>query len=135
MRTAVIALAILALPVLPAAAQPADGDMRPMGQAGPAAMSLSDFQAMQRARMMRMDTDHDGRVSLAEWAAWHAAHPGHGAGGDPARMFQRLDLNHDGYVSADEIDAASARRFARMHAGRQGGAGEGDSAPVEPLPR
>jgi hypothetical protein len=81
------------------------------------AMTVAQFQARQRRQLMRADTDHDGRISLAEWTTWRAAHPGHG---DPARMFQRLDANHDGYITPDEVDALSARRFARMDVNHDG---------------
>ncbi len=125
MKRLALTLAILAAPVFPALAQPQptpdlQGDAAPGGHDGP--MSLTDFQARQRARTMRMDADHDGRISLAEWTAWRASHPGRegAAGGDPNRGFQRTDLNQDGYITPDEIDAASARRFARMDANHDG---------------
>ncbi len=84
-------------------------------------VTLAQFQMRQRNRLMKADTDHDGRISLAEWTAWQEAHPGpNGVHGDPARMFARLDLNHDGYITPDEIDAMAARRFARADANHDG---------------
>ena len=41
-------------------------------------------------------------------------------GGDSSRMFERIDANHDGYITPDEIDAASAHRFDRMDANHDG---------------
>ncbi len=35
-------------------------------------------------------------------------------GRDPARMFDRMDANHDGYLDRDEIRAALTARFHRM---------------------
>lgn len=59
-----------------------------------------------RARIMAADTDHDGRVSLAEFTA-----ASKGGQGNPARRFQRNDTNHDGYLDAAEIQAMVAKRI------------------------
>jgi len=103
-------------------------------------LTLQQFQARQVANLMRMDTDHDGRVSLAEWAAWREAHPGRGGGqgdsarkADPARTFARLDLNHDGYITSDEMAAGAARRYARMQQGGALGMGPGGGDPPPQL--
>ena len=45
------------------------------------------------------DTDHDGRVTRAEYQAARAA------------RFARLDRNHDGYVDADDLPRLARRRF------------------------
>ena len=58
--------------------------------------------------IMRADTDGDGRVSRAEAAAAGAERSG--------EWFDKLDLNKDGYVTADEIKQARATRMANMHA-------------------
>jgi hypothetical protein len=111
------------------------GPQGPGGGAHMRNMTLQQFQARQANNLTKMDTDHDGRVSLAEWTAWHQAHPGRGGGqADPARSFARLDLNHDGYITPDEMASVAARRYARM---QQGGApamapGVGNLAP-QPL--
>jgi hypothetical protein len=76
-------------------------------------MSLPQYQARFREHMLRIDTDHDGRISLKEWLAWRAVRPGRG---DPAREFGKYDLNHDGFITADELDAVAARKFARRQA-------------------
>jgi len=104
-----------------------------MGRGGMAGLSLPQFQAQFRQRMlMRADTDRDGRISLQEWIAWRNAHPRPGGGGvDPNRQFQHLDLNHDGYLTPDELDAMAARRYQRrmaMGGARMGGMGQGASA-------
>jgi len=55
---------------------------------------------------MRADTDHDGRISRAEWDA----------AGSQRRSdwFDKLDLNHDGYISQDEMRQARETRHANM---------------------
>ncbi|KQP40874.1 hypothetical protein ASF49_19475 [Methylobacterium sp. Leaf104] len=86
----------------------------------PDGVDLATFQARHRMRLMRADTDHDNRISEAEWTAWWAAHPGKGPA-DPAKRFRRLDADRDGFVTAEEIDAVTAKRFARFddnHDGR-----------------
>lgn len=93
--------------------------------------SLADFQAASRQRLMQADTDHDGKLSQAEFAAGMAAlraggeggpggPGGQGRGRDPSRMFKMLDTNGDGFLDAAEIDAMSARRFARLDANGDG---------------
>jgi hypothetical protein len=42
---------------------------------------------------VQCDTDRDGQVALYEWKA---------AGG-PVLEFERMDLNHDGFVTAEEL--------------------------------
>lgn len=55
---------------------------------------------------MRADTDHDGRISRAEWDA----------AGSQRRSdwFDKLDLNHDGFISQDEMRQARETRHANM---------------------
>jgi Ca2+-binding EF-hand superfamily protein len=49
------------------------------------------------ARFERVDTNADGRVSLREWAGSRA-------------MFDRMDRNHDEFISRDEFMEAAAER-------------------------
>lgn len=44
-----------------------------------------------RGNLSAMDTDHDGRISFAEFTAREKA------------LFDRLDTNHDGYLEASEL--------------------------------
>lgn len=48
-------------------------------------------EAYARQMLQLMDTDKDGRVSREEWMRFMAAE------------FDRLDVNHDGYLSAREL--------------------------------
>ena len=55
---------------------------------------------------MRADTDHDGRVSRAEFDA---------AGSERRNdWFDKLDLNKDGYITQDEMRQARETRHANM---------------------
>ncbi|MBB3342176.1 EF-hand domain-containing protein [Luteimonas sp. RC10] len=49
----------------------------------------------------RMDTDGDGRVSLAEYQAWMGY------------AFDRMDRNGDGVLSADELPGGQGRPITR----------------------
>jgi Ca2+-binding EF-hand superfamily protein len=60
---------------------------------------------------MRADKDGDGRVSRAEATAAGAERSG--------EWFDKLDLNKDGYITADEMKQARATRMANMHADMQ----------------
>ncbi|MDP4004565.1 EF-hand domain-containing protein [Methylobacterium sp. NEAU K] len=116
------ALALSLVALLPAAARAQAGEAVPplaVGAQDRSGAGLEQFTAAHRERMMRADSDHDGRISLTEWTAWRASHPGP-AGSGPARRFRRLDTNGDGFLTADEIDAVAAKRFARLDADHDG---------------
>ena len=55
---------------------------------------------------MRADTDHDGRVSRAEYDA--------AASQRRSDWFDKLDLNKDGYIAQDEMQKARETRRANM---------------------
>src|SRR5205809_455230 len=60
---------------------------------------------------MRADKDGDGRVSRAEATAAGAERSG--------EWFDKLDLNKDGYITADEMKQARATRHENMRADMQ----------------
>ena len=91
----------------------------PAGDHAGADVDLATFQTRHRTRMLRADADHDGRVSRPEWTAWWDAHPGKGPY-DPAGRFRAIDADGDGFLTAEEIDAVSAKRFARLDADHDG---------------
>ncbi len=106
------------LAVTPASAQtPAGAD--PPKSTGAAGVDLATFLSRNRTRIMRADADQDGRVSRAEWAAWWDARPGRGPY-DPAGRFRAIDADGDGFLTAEEIDATSTKRFARLDADHDG---------------
>lgn len=100
-----------------ASAQTPTGSAPPKGAS--VGVDLSTFLSRNRTRIMRADADHDGRVSRAEWAAWWDARPGKGPY-DPAGRFRAIDADGDGFLTAEEIDATSTKRFARLDADRDG---------------
>ena len=76
------------------------------------ALSKDQFEAMQHSRaeatsgraFARLDSNHDGKLSLQEFSAYQQ------------RTFERMDRNHDGTITADEM--ASRRRYASRSNGR-----------------
>lgn len=68
-------------------------------------LTKDQFEDMQHSRaevtsgraFARLDTNHDGKLSLQEFAAY------------AQRTFERMDRNHDGTITADEM--SSRRRF------------------------
>lgn len=96
---------------------------------------------------MAMDTDHDGRISAAEHAAWaksqfdqlDANHDGYVTPDElhahmqakirerAAKMFDRIDTNHDGSISRDEMQAAMLKMHGRMHGDHGMDAGRHDA--------
>jgi len=73
---------------------------------GAATMTMAQFTAEEGARyrdinakmFKRLDTNGYGRLSLAEFAA------------PPEKMFDRLDRNHDGVITPDEMKPRFSRR-------------------------
>jgi Ca2+-binding EF-hand superfamily protein len=107
-RTALIGAAIAALAAMPALAQQGGGGPN----AGP--ITRAQMQQMTQQRFAQMDANHDGFVTPDEMTA---------AGGDAQRaaaMLQRLDTNHDGKISLDEMTANQMRRFDAADANHDG---------------
>lgn len=113
---ACLALATFLAGTAASAQTPAASDPPKGASAG---VDLSTFLARNRGRLMRADADHDGRVSRAEWATWWDARPGKGPY-DPAGRFRAIDADGDGFLTAEEIDATSTKRFARLDADHDG---------------
>ncbi|AHE53491.1 hypothetical protein NX02_08840 [Sphingomonas sanxanigenens DSM 19645 = NX02] len=103
MNLITMAAALLAMPIPALAAGEGEG------------VSLADFQAAGRQRLLRADANGDAKISKEEWAAGRK-----NAKRDPSRMFGRLDANGDGQLEASEIDTLLARRFKRLDANGDG---------------
>ncbi len=66
-------------------------------------------EAAMHARLVAMDTDHDGRISHAEWLA----------AGRKERGFAMMDADHDGYLTVAEIQAGREKMKAMREARAQ----------------
>lgn len=106
----------------------------PAAPAPGASVTLAEFQQRRADMIMRADVNHDGKVSKAEWdaaatkmrqaaenrgAATQGQDQGRG-GGMSERMFERMDLNHDGFITRDEIDKVTKARFEQLDKNHDG---------------
>jgi len=121
----------------PAPAGSAAGQGQRVDPFGDATIPRSAAVADAGKRFDTLDTNHDGSLSPDELAAgrpmrMRAAGPppvgegrrdgmaGRMAGQWQARMFDRIDTNHDGKLSKDEFVAGQLMRFDRMDADHDG---------------
>lgn len=93
---AVCLSAALAVPV--AFAQPAAAPAQPAAASGEQLLWIGD-----------LDTNHDGRISPQEVAAYPAI----------AKAFASMDLNHDGYITNSEVQALWQQRIAARYASQR----------------
>jgi Ca2+-binding EF-hand superfamily protein len=61
-----------------------------------------EFRGKHRRGLKKMDTDADGNISRSEWKG-------------KEEMFNRLDANHDGMLTRDELRDARQRRGPDSH--------------------
>lgn len=80
-------------------------------------VSKADFQSLLRARLLKADTDGDGRISTAEWSAAATAR---GKGRMAGRVFSRVDANGSGFIEPAELDSIAAKRFDKRDADHDG---------------
>ncbi len=97
------ATVLLAAPTLAQPTPPA-----PDVAEGAATPAMTSDAVDQRAKLMAMDTDHDGKWSRAEWLA----------GGRRERGFDFMDTDKDGYLTPAELKAGMTKLRA-MRGGRQ----------------
>ncbi len=71
-----------------------------LGLSLPAIANAADSANGHQQMMERLDTDHDGKISPAEWKA------------ATDQRFTKTDTNGDGFVSLDEMTAAREARSA-----------------------
>jgi Ca2+-binding EF-hand superfamily protein len=94
---------------------------------GDGKVTLSELQASCRAVALRADSDGDGRISSGEWgaAAKKLRQKTLDLGLRPWRrtdddLFIRIDTDRDGFITADEINVATIRRFDRRDLNHDG---------------
>lgn len=119
----ILLIAAVAAVALGGAAAPALASTAKMDSNGDGKVSLQEMQQRRLAKTMRLDANGDGRLTKAEYAATMAQRF-QAKGMDPARaqakaekLFAKTDLNGDGFVTPDEIQKVTAKRFARMDGG------------------
>ncbi len=100
-------------------------------QGGTSVQTRAEVAAHVRTMFDRLDTNRDGSITKAEaeaakgsrgdWQAMRIHAPGGGGPGavgsqpaDRGAMFDRLDTNHDSYISRDEFARAPAREERRI---------------------
>ena len=121
MKTYLIAGAMLALSAGVACAQPAGAGR--MDTNGDGKVTLAEFKAARSTQLMRLDADGDGKVSKTEFqarGAKAAEKSGKAPKGDGSRMFGMLDANADGFLDKAEMAKMAERRFGRMDADGDG---------------
>jgi hypothetical protein len=80
------------------------------------ANALREIMARNQAVFRQLDKDHNGQLSPAEFAQFHADPP-------PANampMIQQFDSNKDGSISLVEFRAATLANFDRLDADKDG---------------
>jgi Ca2+-binding EF-hand superfamily protein len=98
-------------------------------------ITLAQFQQRQVDRIMRYDTNHDGKVTKDEFVAAmkeriaeRQAQNGGDDSGAPApdpqaiadRMFARMDTNGQGFITKDEVEKSTAAQFAQLDTDHKG---------------
>ena len=83
---------------------------------GDGSVNRDEYLGYQRARaekhFLRMDADGDGQLSSAEFMAHQAKRPRRRSGA--GKMFEYLDKDRDGIVSAEESNAAWSEWFKKI---------------------
>jgi Ca2+-binding EF-hand superfamily protein len=75
-------------------------------------VTAAEFSAAAKAKYAALDVRHDGKVTAADLAA--SAHAQRRALRAAQRIVARVDANGDGAISKDEAVAAARQRFARL---------------------
>lgn len=118
MKTITLAAVLLALSAGAAMAQGAPGAR--MDTNGDGKISLAEFKAARVTMMMKADANRDGKLSKAELEAGMAAMrkggggQGGQGGGRAGMMFGMMDANNDGFLTRPEIEKMVERRFQRF---------------------
>jgi hypothetical protein len=98
--------AIAAVVGVPVLAQNVPAGAPPMSAPSPEGAFRDPPRMGPKERFAAMDTDHDGRISKAEWLA----------AGRKERGFAMMDADGDGYLTMDEIKAGREKMRAMREA-------------------
>ncbi len=98
--------AVAAVVGVPVFAQDVPAGAPPMSAPTPEGVMPDAPRADGRARFAAMDTDHDGKISKAEWLA----------AGRHERGFALMDADHDGFLTTNELRDGMARMRAMREA-------------------
>jgi Ca2+-binding EF-hand superfamily protein len=118
MKSISLAAVLLVLSSGAALAQGAPGPR--MDTNGDGKVTLAEFKAVRLGMMMRADANKDGKLTKAELEAGTAAmrqRGGEGAapkGPGGGMMFGMMDANNDGFLTRPEIEKMVERRFGRI---------------------
>ncbi len=82
------------------------------------AVSKEEFEAKRAADFAAADADRDGNVTQAELKAYHEKKAAERQAEREKRMYERLDANKDGKVTADEFGGAGM--FDKMDKNKDG---------------
>lgn len=85
----------------------------PMDSNGDGKVSLAEFEAVHATQLARFDANKDGTVTVSEIEAYFAPHLSQGGQFVQQRLatLKTADTNGDGVISADEFKAAGAAEF------------------------
>jgi Ca2+-binding EF-hand superfamily protein len=78
--------------------------------------ALAQIMARNQQIFRALDKDHNGQLSPAEFAQFHAEPPAPNA----QPMLQRFDANHDGVITQVEFRAATLANFDRLDTDKDG---------------
>lgn len=136
MKSVSLAAALLALSAGAAMAQGAPGAR--MDTNGDGKVTLAEFKTARVAMMMRADANKDSKLSKAELEAGMAAMRqnagggGQGGGQGGGMMFAMMDANKDGFLTRPEIEKMVERRFGRIDVNGDGSLSASEMAAMRP---
>jgi Ca2+-binding EF-hand superfamily protein len=102
-------------------------------------ISAAEHAAWAKAQFQKLDADHDGFITKEEMHTQMKARMDAMMKEHRAKMFDRIDTNHDGMISRDEMDAAMQKMHGmhgHMHGDRMKGDGmhDDDMDDMQPPP-
>ncbi len=87
---------------------------------GDGAISTEEVEAMKAAKFAEADANGDGGLTMEEIEAWHEAQREKRMQARKERMFDKRDTNGDGVISIDEFEDRGMPMFERLDADEDG---------------